>query len=537
MTEPNRPVRVDQVARGQLLPWLAIFKTFRMAIRPSKLGVALAMLILVFVLGHGLDVVWGPQAIPGEVSAFGTMSRTEFETWRADQVQSRDARLGSIILSASFADVNRQLAEEILTKPNRYQLIRGLLDEHFTAKHERVTQRAESRRKRGDDESQIKQEQTQALNRIGKERIAAYDSLTAQQPIGIFRATFEYKFNAFDRLVQSAIGLRFGFGQVLAGRATAPDTVVGSLRSMIYILPWWLYSMHPGFLALLSVCVLLILALFGGTLARLAALDATGSGHVPMTGAFGFVLNRYLWFVITPLLPVIMIVVLGILLALGGLVFFNLPGLDMVGGFLFFIALGLGLAIAILLILTLAAYPLFYPALVMEGSDSFDAVSRSFGYLVNRPWHWFFYSVLSLVYGAVGYLFLGGVIYLTLSVTHSIIDMGVVTQMADETSRWHAIMPRPQLGQLLYTFDWNGGLGVTGKVTASMIWVWSFFLTTIIGAYTVSFFYCSNTVIYQLLRQSSEKTRMDEIVQDAVQHKVSEKATPDKVEKPIGEKS
>ena len=135
MTEPNRPVRVDQVAWGQLLPWLAIFKTFRMAIRPSKLGVALAMLILVFVLGHGLDVVWGPQAIPGEVSAFGTMSRTEFETWRADQVQSRDARLGSIILSASFADVNRQLAEEILTKPNRYQLIRGLLDEHFTAKH------------------------------------------------------------------------------------------------------------------------------------------------------------------------------------------------------------------------------------------------------------------------------------------------------------------------------------------------------------------------------------------------------------------
>ena len=137
----------------------------------------------------------------------------------------------------------------------------------------------------------------------------------------------------------------------------------------------------------------------------------------------------------------------------------------------------------------------------------------------------------------MGYLFLGGVIYLTLSITHTLVDIGVVTQMADESSRWHAIMPKPRLGQLLYTFNWNGGLGETGKITAGMIWVWSFFLTTLIGAYTVSFFYCSNTVIYQLLRQSSEKTRMDEIVAEAIDDKPVESQTPDKIEKPVDEKS
>jgi hypothetical protein len=167
----------------------------------------------------------------------------------------------------------------------------------------------------------------------------------------------------------------------------------------------------------------------------------------------------------------------------------------------------------------------------MEGTDSFDAVSRCFGYLVARPWHWLFYSILALVYGAVGYLFLGGVIYLTMSITHHLVDMGVFAQMADESSRWHAIMPRPRLGQLLYTFNWDGGLGFTGKAAAGMIWVWSFFLTSLIGAYTVSFFYCSNTVIYQLLRQSSEQTRPDEIAADSVEAApVDPTQTPDKVE-------
>lgn len=533
MTEPHRPVRVDQVAWTQLLPWLAIFKTFRMAIRPSKLAVALVMLILVFVLGHGLDVVWGPQAIPGEVDAFGRMNRTQFDTWRQDQVNSRNDRLRRIIGKAYLAKVDNKQVDEILAQPNKYTRIRSLLDEHFDAMRQNVLDKAQKQRKQGADVQQVDQLMAQRMGRLASERNDAFAQLIQIEPIGIFRATFEYKFAAFDRLVQSAIGLNFGFSQILAGPGTQPGTVVGALRSMIVLLPSWLYDTHPGFLCLLSVCMLFILALFGGTLARLAALDATGASHVPVMGAIRFVTKRYLWFVLTPLMPVLMMGVLGVLLALGGLVFFNVPGMDMVGGFLFFIALGLGFGIALLLLFTLATYPLFYPALVMEGTDSFDAVSRCFGYLVARPWHWLFYSILSLVYGAVGYLFLGSLIYLTMAITHHLIDVGVLTQMADETSRWHAIMPTPRLGQLLYTFNWDAGLGFTGKVTAGMIWVWSFFLTSLIGAYTVSFFYCSNTVIYQLLRQSSEQTRPDEIAADASSAPAADpQQTPDKVENP-----
>ena len=534
MTDSKKPVRVDQVAWAQLFPWLAIFKTFRMAIRPSKLAVALVMLILLFVLGHGLDVIWGPQAIPGEVSAYGKMSQSDFNAWKKDQIDSRDDRLQEILRSAYLADLNTELIEKVLSNPNKYRLSRALVGEHFDKLDDSVEGKAASQIQGGVDQSQVNQQLAENLKRIAQKRHNALNKLTELEPIGIFRATFEFKVNAFDQLVQSAIGFRFGFSHILDRSQKSPNTVVGSLCEMLYTLPSWLYGTYPGFLSLLSVCMLLIVAFFGGILARLAAMDATGSAHTPVMASIRFVLKRYLWFVLTPLMPVIMICALGLLLMLGGLVFFNLPGLDILGGFLFWVALLLGFGITILLVFTMATYPMFYPALVMEGTDSFDVVSRCFGYLVARPWHWFFYTMLSLVYGAVGYLFLGGLVYLTLSITHQIVGMGVFAQMVDEGSRWNGIMPTPRLGQLLYSFNWDAGLGFTGKVTAGMIWVWSFFLVSLIGAYTGSFFYCANTVIYQLLRQSSEQTRPDEIAIDPVDveelQTPAPQQTPDKVD-------
>ncbi|MBL4699956.1 MAG: hypothetical protein JKX85_01740 [Phycisphaeraceae bacterium] len=534
MTDSKKPVRVDQVAWAQLFPWLAIFKTFRMAIRPSKLAVALVMLILLFVLGHGLDVIWGPQAIPGEVSAFGRMSQSDFKAWKKDQIGSRDGRLQEILRSAYLADLNTQVIEKVLSKPNKYMLSRALVGEHFDKLYDSVQGKAVAQIQSGADQSQVSERLAENLKRVAQKRRNALNKLTELEPMGIFRATFEFKVNAFDQLVQSAIGFRFGFSHILDRSQKSSDTVVGALREMLYTLPSWLYGTYPGFLSLLSVCMLLIVSFFGGILARLAAVDAAGSAHTPVMASIRFVLRRYLWFVLTPLMPVIMISVLGLLLMLGGLVFFNLPGLDILGGFLFFVALLLGFGITILLVFTMATYPMFYPALVMEGTDSFDVVSRCFGYLVARPWHWFFYTMLSLVYGAVGYLFFGGLIYLTLSITHQLVGMGVFAQMVDEGSRWNAIMPTPRLGQLLYSFNWVAGLGFTGKVTAGMIWVWSFFLVSLIGAYTGSFFYCANTVIYQLLRQSSEQTSPDEIAIDPIEieepQAPSSQQTPDKVD-------
>ena len=62
--------------------------------------------------------------------------------------------------------------------------------------------------------------------------------------------------------------------------------------------------------------------------------------------------------------------------------------------------------------------------MAIEGPDAFDAVSRSYSYVFNRPWRWLFYNVVAIVYGAITYLFLGTLVFLTLWMTHRFIGYG-----------------------------------------------------------------------------------------------------------------
>ena len=111
---------------------------------------------------------------------------------------------------------------------------------------------------------------------------------------------------------------------------------------------------------------------------------ARRAGREDLGGGMKFSLGKFGSFVTAPLLPLVIVLALGRALALGGLIG-NLLG-GVVLGLLFFIALGLGLAAAFLLVGLSAGGSLMYPTIAVEGSDSFDAVSRSFSYVLNRPW-------------------------------------------------------------------------------------------------------------------------------------------------------
>src|SRR5690606_36047594 len=97
-----------------------------------------------------------------------------------------------------------------------------------------------------------------------------------------------------------------------------------------------------------------------------------------------------------------------------GLMFFNVKALDVIGAMLFFLFLAFGALAAVILIGLAVACHLLTPAIAVEDSDAFDAVSRSFSYVLAHPWRYAFYLAVSLVYGAAGYLLLGLVLFLTL---------------------------------------------------------------------------------------------------------------------------
>ena len=71
---------------------------------------------------------------------------------------------------------------------------------------------------------------------------------------------------------------------------------------------------------------------------------------------------------------------------------------------------------ALLLLGLLFGWPLMWATISAEGTDSFDALSRSYAYVFQRPLHYLFYALVAGVIGWLGWLlvqnFAAGVVWM-----------------------------------------------------------------------------------------------------------------------------
>jgi len=94
-------------------------------------------------------------------------------------------------------------------------------------------------------------------------------------------------------------------------------------------------------------------------------------------------------------------------------------------GLVFFVFLGVSFVLMLLLLGILGGFNLLYPTIAVEGADSFDAMSRSFAYVYARPWRLLIYTVISLIYGVVTFLFVSFAVFLILFLTHTFVGWGM----------------------------------------------------------------------------------------------------------------
>ena len=141
-------------------------------------------------------------------------------------------------------------------------------------------------------------------------------------------------------------------------------------------------------------------AFFGGIITRLAAVQLSGKERSSLMQAVKFVSSRYLSYILSPIVPlgVIAAIVLG-LFVYGLIALIPLVGDLVFYGLLFPVILVGGVAMAFV-VLGLAGYPLMYCTISSEGSDTFDAVSRSYNYVFQAPLTYLWYSFCALLYGA-----------------------------------------------------------------------------------------------------------------------------------------
>jgi hypothetical protein len=340
-----------------------------------------------------------------------------------------------------------------------------------------------------------------------------------------------------------------GEGQALSGglltkdpdRLWRSDTIVGCLANMTITAPAWLFSgtapmqwrpenadtwggwikmivyrvIYLASLLVLAIFCLLVLALTGATISRMSAMELAGIERAPVVDAFMFSLRRLWVFVKTPITPFLIMLVIGLFLAALGLIG-AVPYIgEVIIGVLFIVFIVIAFVLMLLLLGVLGGFNLLYPTVAVEGSDAFDAMSRSFAYVYARPWRLIFYTIVSLIYGVITYLFVSFAVYLVLLITHTFVGWG--TSLFGFVYGKNAGIPKldtlwrpPQFMRLIEPANWYA-MSWSEYIGSMFLHFWLYLLICSIGAYVISYYFSSHTIIYLLLRRSADGQGTTEI--------------------------
>ena len=192
----------------------------------------------------------------------------------------------------------------------------------------------------------------------------------------------------------------------------------------------------------------------------------------------------------------------------------------LLGGILWPLALAAGVFMTLLLVGLLFGWPLMWATISTEGTDSFDALSRTYAYLFQRPLHYAFYAVVAGFLGWLGWIlvenFAAGIVW-----------------MAYWAAGWGSGGAQVQA---IMTSD--GSLTGAGYAGAVLVRFFAECVKLLAVGYLFSYFWSAAAAIYFLLRRDVDATETDEVFLDA---DASEQAfglptvTTDKAGAPVAE--
>jgi hypothetical protein len=246
---------------------------------------------------------------------------------------------------------------------------------------------------------------------------------------------------------------------------------------------------------------LLVWSFFGGAITRVAGVRLGREERVGLRAAVNFSRSKLGSYFAAPILPLLGMVLLAIpLVALGWLM--RLDAGVVVAGICWLLVLLDGFLIATMALGLLFGWPLMWSTISTEGSDAFDAISRSYAYTMQRPLQYLFYATVAVVFGLLGWVlvwfFAEGVIALAY--------WGI---------SWGAGAER--LAAIQATISRQAGDPGPGT-SSEMLYVGAWFIRFFVGAvralahsFAYSYFWCATAAIYLLLRRDADQTEMDDV--------------------------
>ncbi len=242
----------------------------------------------------------------------------------------------------------------------------------------------------------------------------------------------------------------------------------------------------------------MILALGGGILCRMEAVEVAQGAPPSMPEAISMVSQRWWAFAVGLLVPFILAGMLGAILLLFGLVLLNIPGVNIIGGILYGLAMLVGLGMTLLVLGGVVAWPLFLPSLAVENCDATDAMNRAFAYVIGRPLRWILYVITGMIGLAMGLLLISTIMYFTVDIT------------AGVTSIWTFNDAHAAASDML-AYNAVGDVSWWSSITGWCIAFWSSLAQWVVAGWALAYVMAASTRAYLLLRQAVDEQDPHEI--------------------------
>lgn len=283
---------------------------------------------------------------------------------------------------------------------------------------------------------------------------------------------------------------------------------VSAVRNLVALaITYWQDA--PWFALINTVLMLSIWALVGTAVTRMAAVRVAREESVPAKQALCFAVRKWPSAVTGPLIPFGVLVFLALLMGAFTGLFLWIPHVgEWLVAVFFFLPLLLSVVLALIFIGGAFSVGLQWPTIAAEGSDSFDAISRSISYISSRPWKYLFSTVFSIVYGCATFILVKFVAFLTLFIAHEAIAVFSWGQ-GDATEKISRLWEAPALDNPWPMPGFEQYWSEPAASCVFMFWIWV--VLGVMMAFLVSFFLCSQTVIYFLMRKSVDATDIEEV--------------------------
>jgi hypothetical protein len=237
-------------------------------------------------------------------------------------------------------------------------------------------------------------------------------------------------------------------------------------------------------------------ALVGGAIARISALYLTQGEAIGPLAALRSSAVRWPSTAGAPLLALMAMCLVALPLMFAGLLaWFDIFAL--LEAAMWFVALIFGVAVAIVAIGLALGWPLMISTVAVERTDAFDAISRGYAYVFQRPLHALFYVIVAGLLGIAAQTALTLVVDASLDATHWAFSVGA----GDERSR----------ELLTRAIDGEGSVFRSPEdAAARMIRFWDCGLAMFAAAFPMAFLWPAAVGIYLLLRRQIDSTDIAE---------------------------